>query len=197
MEKNINMNELEELRGQMQMLRDKLDKQEIVNDEMVSRTVKSKMSWIRNYVYFEFIIIPFIALGWWTICQEYGLSIYNFVFLLVMVCIGIFLEYRINVASLNAGNSENRLTETIRRLVEMKQLRKKLFYIMNSLIVVWAVLTYLEINNQDVDSSRLIAMLIGGFIGLWIDITCYRKMQRTNNELIEQLKDISETEEKA
>lgn len=40
-DKNI-MTELEQMREQMQMLRDKLDKQEIVNDKLVRRAVKSK-----------------------------------------------------------------------------------------------------------------------------------------------------------
>lgn len=64
MENKMNMNELEQMREQMQMFRNKIDKQEIINDKLVRCAVKSKMSWIKKYVYFEFCIIPFLALLW-------------------------------------------------------------------------------------------------------------------------------------
>lgn len=77
MENNIN-NELEQMRQQMQLLRKKLDRQEIINDKMMRLSVKSKMSWIRRFVYLEFLLLPFAALVWYGIKVFFDLSWANY-----------------------------------------------------------------------------------------------------------------------
>ena len=195
MENNNNINELEEMRGQMQMLREKLEKQEIVNDKLVRNTVTAKMSWIKKYVISEFLVIPFVALLWWPICQEYELSMFNYFFTIGGALLDAIMDYRVNVASLKSSKVEtNSLTETISRLVEMKQERKKIFFMMASLCIVWAVETSIEACAGHGDLYKYLAMFIGGCIGAYIAIRIYRKMQRTNKELIEQLRDLGKYE---
>lgn len=202
---NNNMNELELMREQMQMLRNKLDKQEIINDKLVRRTVNSKMSWIKKYVDLEFCSIPFLALIWGGIKHTFGLSWFNFAFLLVMSTIDAIWDYRINVAALNADRVQtNSLTETMHKLAEMKQMRAKSFYIMLVLLVVWLVWTGIEmwvnIGSLFEPDSLMESAAYGGFIGLLFGIPfgiyaalrIYRKMQRTNDELISQIKEVSE-----
>lgn len=207
MENNNNMNELELMREQMQMLRNKLEKQEIVNDKLVRRTVNAKMSLIKKFVYFEFCMIPFLALLWGGIKHMFGLSWFNYAFMLVMSTIDAIWDYRINVTSFKAGMVEtNSLTETMSKLAEMKQMRAKSFYIMMALFVVWIIWTVIEmwmnISNSFESGSLLQSAAYGGFVGAIIGIPAgiyaalriYRKMQRTNDELISQIKEISGNE---
>lgn len=207
MENNMNMNELEQMREQMQMFRNKIDKQEIINDKLVRCAVKSKMSWIRKYVYFEFCIIPFLALLWGGIKYMFDLSWFNYAFMLVITTIDALWDYRINVTSLKADMVEtNSLTETMLRLVEMKQMRVKSFYIMMALLIVWLVWTGIEmwisISSIFEPDSLMEGAAYGGFIGLLIGIPLgiyaairiYRKMQSTNDELINQIKEVSKNE---
>ena len=52
-----NMNELEAMRSQMQLLKQKLDNQEIVNDQLLRNAMKGKMSWINKYIWFELLVL--------------------------------------------------------------------------------------------------------------------------------------------
>lgn len=207
MENNDIMNELEQMREQMQVLRNKLDKQEIVNDKMLRRTIKSRMSWIKKFVYFEFCLIPFLALLWYGIKVMMGLSWFNVIFMLVMTTIDAIWDYRINVASLKLEKvEENSLTDTMQKLLEMKQARAKSFYIMMTLLIVWSAWTgiemYMNLGTMFTPGSLMESAAQGGFIGLLIGIPVgifaairiYRKMQRTNDSLIEQIKDMADND---
>ena len=48
MENNNTNNELELLRQQMNVLKEKLDAQEIVNDRLVAKSMRKEMSWIKK-----------------------------------------------------------------------------------------------------------------------------------------------------
>lgn len=204
MENNNSMNELEQMREQMQMLQNKLDKQEIVNDKLVKNSVKAKMSWIKKFVYIQFCLLPFIALIWYLIKELFDLSWFNYAFMMVMCTIDAVWDYRINVASLNIEKVEDcNLTDTMQKLISMKKMRAKSFSIMMSLCAMWFVWTGIEMGmhvmETPVDGAIKAAEhggcfggVIGLFVGFYASIRIYRKMQRTNDELISQIKEITE-----
>ena len=115
--------------------------------------------------------------------------------------------YRINVASLKLEKvEENSLTDTMQKLLEMKQARAKSFYIMMPLLIVWSAWTgiemYMNLGTMFTPGSLMESAAQGGFIGLLIGIPVgifaairiYRKMQRTNESLIEQIKDMADND---
>ena len=198
-DKNI-MIELEQMREQMQMLREKLDKQEIVNDKLVKNSVKSKMSWIKRFVYIEFLLLPFIALVWYGIKEFFDLSWFNYAIMMVMCTIDAVWDYRINIASLNIDKVEsNSLTDTLQKLIEMKQMRTKSFFIMLPLLLLWLMWTGVEmwqyISTITFKEDFLTGAAYGGLggliigipIGIYAAFRTYRKMQNTNDELIAQI----------
>ena len=199
MENNIN-NELEQMCEQMQVLREKLDKQEIINDKMIRRSINAKMSWIKKYVYFEFFLLPVIALAWLGIKYILDLSWWNYAFIIVISIVDVIWDYRINVASLNLDKvADNSLTDTLQKLIRMKQMRAKSFFIMLPLCVLWFVWTGIEmwqgVGSLGEADSLMRAAGYGGFggliigipIGLFAAFCIYRKMQCTNDELIAQI----------
>lgn len=205
MENTNNMNELEQMREQMQMLHNKIDNQEIINDDMIRRTVKSKMSWIKKYVYLQFFALPFIALVWFGIHHTFNVSLYNYAFMVIMCIIDAIWDYRINVASLKVENvAAFSLTDTLKKLTEMKQMRSKSFAIMTPLLILWFAWTLIEmrqtISTVDAPEHSVINPLYGGFagaiigipVGLYAAFRIYRKMQRTNEDLIKQLNEFTD-----
>ena len=52
--------EFDDMRQQLQVLKNKLDKQEIVNGRLMRSSMKSKMSWIRKYLIIAIFAIPFV-----------------------------------------------------------------------------------------------------------------------------------------
>ena len=208
MEENNTMMELEQMREQMQVLRNKLDTQEIVNDKLVKNSVKSKMSWIKKLVYFEFLLLPFIALIWYGLKEVFNLSWFCYASIVVLCVIDVVLDYRINVASLDLEKVEkHNLSDTLQKLIAMKQMRAKAFFIMMLLsiplfiwvsIEMWQYVSTItfrdDLYTHIVHAGAyggFVGGIIGFFVGIYISIRIYRKMQTTNDELIAQIEEFT------
>lgn len=205
-EKNI-MTELEQMREQMQVLRGKLDKQVIVSDKLIRNSVRSKMTWVKKYVYVEFLLLPVLACVWFGIKEVFNLSWMNYAILMIMSTIDVIWDYRINVASLDLEKvADNTLSDTLQKLIRMKQMRAKSFFIMLPLCALWLVWTGFEmwqyVSTITFKEDFLTGAAYGGFgglivgipIGLYAAIRIYRKMQNTNDELIAQIGEFTRNE---
>ncbi len=208
MEENNTMMELEQMREQMQVLRNKLDTQEIVNEKLVKNSVKSKMSWIKKFVYFELLLVPFTALMAYVLKEMFNLSWFTYAFIVVLSAIDAVCDYRINVASLDLEKVEkHNLSDTLQKLVAMKKMRAKSFFIMMLLSIplfIWAsiemwqnistgTITFIDDMPTNIVCAGAYGGLVGGiigfFVGIYISIRIYRKMQATNDEIIAQLEE--------
>ena len=77
MENNQQCTELEFMRSQMEDFKTQLDKQKIVNEKFIISSMKKSMSWIKKYVYFEFCLLPVIAIMWLAIKEYAQLAWFN------------------------------------------------------------------------------------------------------------------------
>lgn len=208
MEENNTMMELEQMREQMQVLRNKLDTQEIVNEKLVKNSVKSKMSWIKKFVYFELLLVPFTALMMYVLKEIFNLSWFTYAFIVVLCAIDAVCDYRINVAALDLEKVEkHNLSDTLQKLVAMKKMRAKAFFIMMLLsiplfmwvsIEMWQYISTITLKD-DLHTHIVYAGAYGGFVGgiigfivgIYISIRIYRKMQTTNDEIIAQIEEFT------
>lgn len=203
---NNNINELEQLREQMTIFKDKLNKQQIINDQLVRNTMKSKLSWIKSFVWGEIIIIPILLLGMAVFHAGTGLSWWLYGFLaigLIADATGDFIINRIPKGQLLSGD----LVETSKRLVKMKKQRTSWFIIGLIFVTIWLVWFIVELvlktdpgcalpDHNLVIAIMAIAVAVGGVIGGIVSWFIFRKMQRTNNDIIDQLKQITSINEK-
>lgn len=203
---NNNLNELEQLREQMTIFKDKLNKQQIINDQLVRNTMKSKLSWIKSFVWGEIIIIPILLLGMAVFHAGTGLSWWLYGFLaigLIADATGDFIINRIPKGQLLSGD----LVETSKRLVKMKKQRTSWFIIGLIFVTIWLVWFIVELvlktdpgcalpDHNLVIAIMAIAVAVGGVIGGIVSWFIFRKMQRTNNDIIDQLKQITSINEK-
>ena len=197
---NNNINELEQLREQMSIFKDKLNKQQIINDQLVRNTMKSKLSWIKSFVWGEIIIIPILLLGMAVFHAGTGLSWWLYGFLaigLIADATGDFIINRIPKGQLLSGD----LVETSKRLVKMKKQRTSWFIIGLIFVTIWLVWFIVELvlktdpgcalpDHNLVIAIMAIAVAVGGVIGGIVSWLIFRKMQRTNNQLIEQINQV-------
>lgn len=203
---NNNLNELEQLREQMSIFKDKLNKQQIINDQLVRNTMKSKLSWIKNFVWGEIIIIPIMLLGMAVFHAGTGLSWWLYGFLaigLIADATGDFIINRIPKGQLLSGD----LVETSKQLVKMKKQRTSWFIIGLIFVTIWLAWFIVELvlktdpgcalpDHNLVIAIMAIAVAVGGVIGGIVSWFIFRKMQRTNNDIIDQLKQITSINEK-
>ena len=199
---NSNFNELEQLREQMNAFKERLNKQQIINEQLVRSSMGSKMSWIKNFVRAEIIMVPIllIIMAWFHASE--GLSWWLFAFLaigLIADVIGDFIINRMPKGQLLSGD----LVATSQRLTKMKKQRTKWFIVGMIFVIIWLVWFIIELVfklNIPTDSPSHSAMVtiltlgsaIGGLIGGFIAWLIFRKMQKTNNDLIAQINQVAQ-----
>lgn len=203
---NNNNNELEIMRTQLNALKSQLAQQEIVTENLIIDAMKKKMTWIKKYVIFQICLIPVLAIIWAAIIPMCGISWWNYAFLITMCCIDVFADYRINVTALsNDDYLRGNLVTTVKKLLKMKRYRALQMAICIPLIIVWLLWAGIEAYNalpeatsefqEAFISGGLIGGVIGGICGLIFAFSIYRKMQRTNDEVIAQINDLTKPEE--
>ena len=200
MENDNNMNELEQMREQMEAFKSRLDKQQIVNEQLVRNSMGSKMSWIKNFVWAEIIMVPILLIIMAGFHASEGLSWWLFAFLaagLIADATGDFIINRIPKSQLLSGD----LVATSKRLAQMKKQRTTWSIAGMIFVTIWLVWFIIEVvlkldNGCKLpDHSTVVAIMVAGIavgalIGGVVAWLIFRKMQKTNNQLIEQINQI-------
>lgn len=202
MEEKIMNTELEDLRRQMQEFKSQLEKQKIVNEQLITASMKKSMSWIKKYVIFEICIIPFVALVWLAMKVILHLSWFNYGFLLCMLVLDVYVDYRINVSALTDEDyHRSNLVTTMLKLGRMKRQRRVSMMVSVPLLVLWLAWCGLEAwynlpgNATEMERGMMygncVGLVVGGFIGLLVGMLIYRKMQSKNDEVISRMREFT------
>ena len=141
---NNNMTELEQMREQMSIFKSQLDKQQIINEQLVRNTMGNKMSWIKKFIWAEIILVPIILIIMASFHASEGLSWWLFAFLaigLIADTTGDFIINRIPKGQMLSGD----LVETSQRLIKMKKQRTSWFIAGSIFLTIWIVWFIVEI----------------------------------------------------
>ena len=196
MEKNT-MDHMEELKQQFAILTDKLESQEINNERLLRTVMKTKMKSISKYYYWAlFLGLPVIVLCFQSLYNEGQVSLLFYVSTVLIAALDIIVEMVINKTGNNQWQEADLLTAR-QTLVQMKQRRKKVEIISIPLVMIWLSFLALELFRNSTNGLMLSTLaVIGGLIGLGMGLLAYRDMQRTNDELIQEIdqlkKDLSD-----
>jgi len=197
------MTELEQMREQMSIFKSQLDKQQIINEQLVRNTMGNKMSWIKKFIWAEIILVPIILIIMASFHASEGLSWWLFAFLaigLIADTTGDFIINRIPKGQMLSGD----LVETSQRLIKMKKQRTSWFIAGSIFLTIWIVWFIIEIvmklnvigcnepSHNLVVTIMVTALIIGCLIGFLIAWLIFRKMQKTNNQIIEQINQITQ-----
>lgn len=193
--------QLEDLRQQMTDLRQQLDRQEIVNERLMRQTMTNKMSWIKRFVWLEIVIVPLCLLLFAPMHAALGLSWWLFAFMALILVADVVADYCINRVDRNQLLSGN-LVDASRRLTAMKRQRAWAFALGIVGVMIWLVWLLMELRRVagGFDSNFtdgfaqgvFIGVIIGGVIGVIIAVMVYRKMQRTNDEVIANIDQLTQ-----
>ncbi len=199
MEKINNNNELEIMRSQMASFKKQLEQQEIINSRIMSESMKKKFSWIKKMIIGEIIIIPiflylafaakyYLDLSWWSTST----------FIILLLC-DVWCDYDINMRAIkNSDYSRDNLVNTMEKLLRMKQRRTKQAAIMLITLIGLIIWFSIEISLHLISINAATRMwgvfyggVVGGVIGIAVSWWIYCKMQKTNDEMIKQIEEIS------
>ena len=199
MEKINNNNELEIMRSQMETFKKQLEQQEIINSRIMAESMKKKFSWIKKMIIGEIILIPILLYLVFVAKYYFNLSWWSVVTFVILLLCDIWCDYDINMRAIKDSDySRDNLIDTIEKLVKMKQRRAKQTAIMLTATIVMSIWLLIEIGfhliaiNADTGMwFRFYGGGTGAFIGVAVAWWIYRKMQKTNDEMIKQIEEIS------
>lgn len=196
--------EFEEMRQQLDILKNKLDNQTLINDKLIRQSMLNKMSFMKKYTWVSFLVLLFIYyiyndiritfnLSWWF----YGATV---IFMTFSVCFDAYIN-RFNKESFLNGD----LIAASLQMQRMKKLRKKSLLYALPLLTIWVSWFVIELYNGlgatkgGDHTSMFYGMLVGGGIGLIIGVAIgiwlYLRMQRINSDIISQIDELTKETE--
>ena len=186
--------ELEEMRAQVAILKNKLDKQTIINDSHIRNSMKSKRSDMTR------IITATIAIGvlsvpycTWIFCK-FGFSLYFIIAsdIMLAVCLGLTFMQRYTLMKLDF--SQGNLVDVAQKLGKVKTHYHEWYKIALPMILIWTSwLVYEGITKMEQGpiqmgflTGAVIGILVGGILGFRIN----RKIVRKSTEILDQIKEL-------
>lgn len=147
-QKEIEFNELEELRLQFALLDEKLEKQRIISEEIVGGAIKDKLShierWYKNRFCVSLFSAPVASIVFFTMYIGRGVEYWGFS--LMILAVGV-LEYIMNRRCYNALDIKRlpsmSMTEAQERVINHKRLRsftEKVLILPYIALIAWTIL---------------------------------------------------------
>lgn len=199
------MDEFEIMRQQLASMKQQLDTQKIVNNDLMRKVMRSKASWMNKFVKAELIAMPFIYLLVVGICFSYGVSQwYSFAFL-VFGGIDAILDIRTVRIPIELFSSSS-ILGLKKFLLRQKRERFAQTCISGAVALVWLILlVYAMITSgnslfpgneiwESAKNGGIVGGIVGGIIGLIVIIVLYSKMQRTNDRILADIEQIENEE---
>ena len=190
--------ELEEMRSQISLLKDKLDKQTIINDQHIRKSMKSKMSEINRIILssiiFGALALPYCTWFFWS--QEMSILFVVATAIMLAVCLGLTILQQVRLKNLDFSDSN--LVETAEELSKVKKHYSEWKWVALPMIIIWlGWLMYEMISKMGTEPyvigfccGAAVGAIIGGIIGFRIN----RKVIRKTGEILEQIEELQKGE---
>lgn len=187
--------ELDNLRQQINDLKNKVDQQGRLNEELVKKTIQSKMRGVHKTIFILGIVavlcIPFYIMMKYRVGLSWPLTIATILFMLASVTSDFFIN-RMDVSHMG-----DNLVETANKLSKMKKNRvigQRIGIGVAIIWLIWFCYEYFTLNSAygpEFAWGAVTGIFVGAAIGGFIGIRIFNKMQRTNDEIIEQINELT------
>lgn len=197
------MDELKELRKQVEELKGDLCRSRLINAELLRRVMSRDSSWTGRLLKAEIISFPLIVFLLAVESAYFGVSMW-FVF---AAALGIVVDVVVDFKTLRIRQRDILTLDMLslrRKLMRQKTLRFRQFAVMLPLAIIWMVWFLYELfvkrmlaDVADAGVRMTVATVSIGLIAVATVVVClciHRKLQHTNNELIARI-DEYESEE--
>ena len=193
---NINeLNELDDLRRQINDLKNKVDQQGRLNEDLVKKAIQGKMRGVHSIIMrlgiLAVVCAPLYIMMKYQVGLSWPLTIFTIVFMLASVTSDYFIN-RIDVSRMGDD-----LVETANKLVKMKKNRvigQRINIGVAVLWLAWFCYEYFVLNSvygTEAAWGSMIGIIVGAVLGGFIGMRIFNKMQRTNDEMIDQINELT------
>lgn len=197
MEEQLNTIELKEMKKQIALLRSKLEKESIVNEKIIRRSMRDKLKSIKRTSYILCILVLLAVCYFWldTVTREVfspwfiGVTI---VFLLVAVIYDCCCNRLLRTQNFANGN----LLEEVDKLNKYRKMYHRWHQISIPFLFVWLPwFIYEAAESSEHALGLLFGGLVGGCVGGIFGWRWYRKEINTVGEVLEQIEELKKETE--
>ena len=188
--------DLETMRQQMTTLKNKLNKQEIVNDRLIRRSMKNEVDTItRRYYIIMAIGLFMVPYGYWCFVVLSGLSIFFWIVtsIFMLVCAGATFYICRKISDPNMMNRN--LVEARKKVASAKKFEANWLFFGSPAVVLWMSWflyeTY-QLHGGAFSSGIFWGGCIGGIIGAICGLSINFRTQRQYQDIIDQIEDLTE-----
>ena len=187
------MDELQEMREQMAALKEKLNKQEVVNDRLIRDVLSQKMKVINKNGWISGLCGLFVITFGNFVFYQMGLSTWFLIGTAAMMIFCVATTW-ISHSWINSNEIANGdLLQVAKQAQRLQRVYKNWKYIALPMILVWATWLGLEYAAEVKDTTMVIGMMSGGVIGGLVGgIIGFRQNKKVINELDEMIRHIEE-----
>ena len=187
------MDELQEMREQMAALKEKLNKQEVVNDRLIRDVLSQKMKVINKNGWISGLCGLFVITFGNFVFYQMGLSTWFLIGTAAMMIFCVATTW-ISHSWINSNEIANGdLLQVAKQAQRLQRVYKNWKYIALPMTLVWATWLGLEYAAEVKDTTMVIGMMSGGVIGGLVGgIIGFRQNKKVINELDEMIRHIEE-----
>ena len=192
------MDELQEMREQMAALKDKLNKQEMVNDRLIRNVLSQKMKVVNKNAWVFGLSSLFVITFGNFLFYHMGLSVWFLIGTTVMMvfCVAVTWVSHSWVSSNEIAKGD--LLKVAKQAHRLQKVYKNWKYIALPMVMVWLAWLVMEYAAEVQDKTMLISMvsgsLVGGLVGGLVGLRQNKKVISELDEMIAQIEEMGETE---
>lgn len=193
-------NTLEEMRRQMAILQEKLHNEAIVNDRLLRESMKHNYSSINRYLVLEStIFMPIIVFAFPFIALVFHLS-WGPVIAIILLCLAdVIFDYKVSHIKDEAFMTDDLIPTALRlqRAKRLSALQMLVSLPLTLLWFAWFIVDFFQSINYDSETltsaawGGLTGGCIGSVCGLIFAIQLYHKQQKTRQQVIDQINDLT------
>ncbi len=198
MDENMENMELEQMREQLVLLREKLREQEIINEKTVIQAVKSGVRSINRRGIIHCLIgifaVPFCCYVFYNMGLSNNFVVWTGIMLAVCAIATIYAHWGLNMVNI----SRHDIVKVGLHTMRLRKIYKSWYYIAIPMLIVWGYFLYHEFAILVSDTQQLKALLIcafvGGCIGGIIGIKMHFKTLHEVDEVLEHIHELTQDE---
>jgi hypothetical protein len=193
---SIEFQELEELRGQVSLLKEKLMRQQIISERAIIEAAQKGIGKLNKTGKMWGAFGIFAVVYCTFIFHRFGFSdafvAFTGVFLLICAGVTIYAHWGISSIDVSRGN----LVDIAQRLIRFRKIYSRYHLFSVPALLVWCYFLYYDAQHMlENAESFLIAGVVGGLIGGVIGLKAHFKVIRDTDNVIANINDLMKQEQ--
>ena len=192
MDNYMDSRELMEMKEQLSILTQKLEKETIVNERLMRRATREKISKMQRRALVKGIALVF-CVPYSLFCLHFlGTSLWLNAVTVCLLMFALYCDYRIHRNLRSSEAMQGNLLDVRKKVLRIKQAYKDWIKFSIPVTLVWIVWFLYEMLQQihiHIEAT-FIGIIIGSIIGGIIGTIQYKKMQRSADEILEQIEEM-------